>query len=241
MPSIGICDDEREVLDDMAGKIRRAFPAEELRLYTSGEEVLSDETGPDILFLDIQMPGADGMEVARRLREKKKHQILVFVTAMEEYVYQAFDVRAFHYLVKPFSDEKFQEVLSAAVKQWEEEHSKIANEPSPNRKQLLVKTKGICIRVFPEEILYAEVYNRKVILHKRDGDLEYYKRLSELETELGDAFARVHRSYLVRLECVEKYNAQTVTLEDGSQIPMAKQKYAGFVKRYLDYIAHGNL
>jgi len=237
MPSIGICDDEREALWDIAGKIQKTIPEAGLKLYHSGEEVLADETGTDILFLDIQMPGTDGMEVARRLREKKKRQILVFITALDEYVFQAFDVRAFHYLVKPFPEEKLKEVLLAAVKQWEEEFSKeTAKEVSSDRKQLLVKTRGTCIRVFQEEILYAEVYNRKVILHMRDGNLEYYKRLSELEEELGEDFARVHRSYLVRLECVEKYNASTVTLEDKSQIPMAKQKYAGFVKQYLDYM-----
>lgn len=237
MPSIGICDDEREVLKDIAEKIQKTIPQAKLKLYSSGEEVLSDKAGTDILFLDIQMPGTDGMTVARRLREYRKGQILVFLTALEEYVFQAFDVKAFHYLVKPFPEEKFQEVLLGAVRQWEEERVKeTAKDRFSDRKQLLVKTKGACIRVFPEEILYAEVYNRKVILHKRDGNLEYYKRLSELEAELGEDFARVHRSYLVRLECVEKYNAQTVFLEDKSQIPMAKQKYAGFVKKYLDYM-----
>lgn len=108
----------------------------------------------------------------------------------------------------------------------------------PKRKQLLVRSKGECIRVFLEDILYAEVYNRKVILHQREKTLEYYQRLSELESELGSGFVRVHRSYLVQLRCVERYNAKTIYLEDGSEIPIAKPKYAVFVKRYLDYIRH---
>ncbi len=68
MPSIGICDDEREALWDIAGKIQKTIPEAGLKLYHSGEEVLADETGTDILFLDIQMPGTDGMEVARNVR-----------------------------------------------------------------------------------------------------------------------------------------------------------------------------
>ena len=78
------------------------------------------EAKPDILFLDIQMPDKSGMETAMELRKKNKRTILIFVTALEEYVFQAFDVGAYHYLVKPFSEEKFAEVLQKAVKELEE-------------------------------------------------------------------------------------------------------------------------
>jgi len=69
--------------------------------FSSGEELLLSDKNIDILFLDIQMSGKDGMETARELRKKDKNMILIFVTAVEEYVFQAFDVGAFHYIVKP--------------------------------------------------------------------------------------------------------------------------------------------
>ncbi len=234
MVRIGICDDEKAVRERIASQMQALVPKDCLVLYASGEDVLAEQRQCDILFLDIQMPGTDGMTVAKKLRERNSRQILIFVTALKEYVYEAFDVKAFRYLVKPFSQKRLQEVLCAAV----EECGHMPAVSEPKRKQLLVRSKGECIRVFLEDILYAEVYNRKVILHQREKMLEYYQRLSELESELGSGFVRVHRSYLVQLRCVERYNAKTIYLEDGSEIPIAKPKYAVFVKRYLDYIRH---
>lgn len=234
MVRIGICDDEKAVRERIASQMQALVPKDCLVLYASGEDVLAEQRQCDILFLDIQMPGTDGMTVAKKLRERNSRQILIFVTALKEYVYEAFDVKAFRYLVKPFSQKRLQEVLCAAV----EECGHMPAVSGPKRKQLLVRSKGECIRVFLEDILYAEVYNRKVILHQREKTLEYYQRLSELESELGSGFVRVHRSYLVQLRCVERYNAKTIYLEDGSEIPIAKPKYAAFVKQYLDYIRH---
>ena len=88
-------------------KIKKLLPDAVIEKYLSGDELIASGCEPDILFLDIQMPGMDGMETARILRQKNEKMVLIFVTAVEEYVFQAFDVAAFHYLVKPFSDEKF--------------------------------------------------------------------------------------------------------------------------------------
>lgn len=117
---IAICDDQREVRELFEERIRRLYPEAELLLFSSGEQLLDSEKAPDILLLDIQMPGKNGMDTARELRKKNKNTILIFVTALEEFVFQAFDVGAFHYLVKPFHEKKFAEVLMRAAAQSEE-------------------------------------------------------------------------------------------------------------------------
>ena len=96
---IAICDDEKEIRDMLAEKIGKLYPQAGLSLYRSGEELLLAEKEPDILLLDIQMPGKNGMETAKELRRKNKKAIIIFVTALEDFVFQAFDVGAFHYLV----------------------------------------------------------------------------------------------------------------------------------------------
>lgn len=227
---IAICDDEESVRKILEEKIKQYNPNGETVSYSSGEQLLLAENPPDILFLDIQMPKKNGMEIARELRKKSEKMILIFVTAIEEYVFKAFDVGAFHYLVKPFSEEKFGEVIKRAIKQYEENNVDIQASESC----IWVKTRGTSTKVWIKDIIYAEVFNRKIILHKTDGDLEYYGKMSELEKQVGNAFFRSHRAYLIHFKYVEKYNATTIYLEKGTAI-MAKQNYPEFVKRYLKY------
>lgn len=155
-------------------KVKKLLPDAVVEKYLSGDDLISSGFKPDILFMDIQMPGKDGMETARIVRQNNKDMILIFVTAVEEYVFQAFDVGAFHYLVKPFSDDKFEEVVKRAIKTIRENSS---NEDDD--KYMMIQSEGSHIKVFLRDIVYAEVFNRKVIIHTRNADIEYYGKLQE--------------------------------------------------------------
>lgn len=235
---IGICDDEQEIRELLADRIQEfgLLKEKEIRLYSSGEELLQEEELPDILFLDIQMSGINGMDVARRIRRKNRRMILIFVTGLEEYVFQAFDVGAFHYLVKPFTEEKFDRVLTTAVEQYQEMEllEKQTGNQEENERCLLIKSGGTHRKVKISEIIYAEVFNRKIILHMLDGDFTYYGKMSELEEKVGEDFYRSHRAYLIHFKYVERYDASTIHLERGSAL-MAKKNYSEFVKKYLKY------
>lgn len=230
---IAICDDEKDIRELLGNKILCMYPEAELSFFQSGEELLAAKQDIDICFLDIQMPGINGMETARKLREKGQEMILIFVTALEEYVFQAFDVGALHYLVKPIDDEKLSEVLKKAAEQIASEQRQI------EEKYVMIHHNGIHQKVLIDTIAYAEVFNRKVVIHRQDGNgkedaIEYYGKLSELEKAVGEDFFRPHRAYLVNLKYVEKYDASTIWLEKGTVL-MAKQKFPEFVKKYMKY------
>ncbi len=228
-----ICDDEKNIQSLLKQKAKRFFAEKnipcEILCCDSGEEVLTlarQEGSIDLLFLDIQMPGRNGMEIARELRRRHKDILIIFVTALSDYVYEAFDVDALHYLVKPFTDEKLFQVLDKAVRQ--------TAEPTQPR-AILVKRGGLSTKILFSDIIYAEVFNRKVMLHTIHGDIEYYGKLTDLSEQAGADFYRTHRAYLVNLKYVEKYNASTVWLEQGTAL-LSKKQFSGFVQQYMQYI-----
>ena len=230
---IGICDDEKEIREMLRDKVQSLYPKADILLYASGEELLAGKL-PDVLLLDIQMQGKSGIETAKELRLIDEHLIIIFVTALEDYVFQAFDVDALHYLVKPFSEEKFSEVLRKAARQFADRKNRESGYTKKERPNLLITTGGKHIMVNFEDIVYAEVFDRKVMIHTMNEDIEYYGKLKELEEKAGDDFYRPHRAYLVNFNFIRKYDATTIYLEKGQAL-MAKQNYQGFVKSYLRY------
>lgn len=228
---IAICDDEKDARELIAAKVRELYPSEDIFVYSSGDEIINDAELTDILLLDIQMPGLNGMQTAEKMRQKHRETIIIFVTAIENYVFQAFDVGAFHYLVKPFSDSKFKEVLNNAAKQYQKKKMQPAK---IEEKNIIIKSGGIHIKINLDEVMYAEVFNRKIMIHKKNEDIEYYGKMSELESSAGSDFFRTHRAYLIHFKYVEKYDVSTVYLEKGKAL-MAKKNYPEFVKRYLKY------
>ena len=229
---IAICDDEKNIREFIAEKVKKQYAKADIVFFSSGEELLLYDKQIEILIIDIQMNGKNGMETARELRKKDKKVIIIFVTAIEDYVYQAFDVGAFHYLVKPIDDVKFADVFCRAVEEWEMQdiHTR-----QPEEKYVMINNGGIHSKVMLEDIVYAEVFNRKVVIHKLKDEIEYYGKLSDLEALAGDSFFRPHRAYLINFKYVEKYNATTIFLEKGTVL-MAKQNYPEFVKKYMKYI-----
>lgn len=234
--AIAICDDEKTIQQILKQDIKKICAdhdiACQITCYDSGEKMLelNKSQMPDILFLDIQMSGQNGMEIARRLRRQHKDTILIFVTALPEYVYEAFDVNAFHYLVKPFSERKLREVLGKALQQLQSRICRSETAPA-----ILVKRGGLSTKVFLSDIIYAEVFNRKVMLHTVNGDIEYYGKLTDLSEQAGADFYRSHRAYLVNFKYIERYNATTIWLEQGTAL-LSKKQFAEFVRQYMQYI-----
>ena len=228
---IAVCDDEKNIRALIGVKVAEQLPEAELIFFSSGEELLASDQQIDILFLDIQMAGINGMDAARELRKMDNSVILIFVTAVEEYVFQAFDVGAFHYLVKPIEHVKFVDVLRRAVNEW---HSRTPRGSEPEQKYVMISRNGVHSKVILDEIIYAEVFNRKVVIHKMDETIEYYGKMSDLEALAGDTFFRPHRAYLINFKYVVKYDASTIYMENGSVL-MAKQNYPEFVRKYMKY------
>lgn len=234
---LAICDDEKRIRDIIAESVKEVSEKIEIEFYADAKGILSASFDCDILFLDIQMPGIDGMGAARMLRSSGKKTVIVFVTALEDQVFNAFDVGAFNYIVKPFTKAKIIEVLNKAVKQAEDQRlvETAISELEEAGRTITVKSGGTNTRVILSEVQYAEIYDRRIILHmESSNDIEYYGRISDLENIAGKDFFRVHRAYLVNLGAVKSYDSKYVHMSDAD-IPVARGKYQELIRAYMSY------
>ena len=204
--------------------------------YASAGDCLADRREIDLLFLDIALnaAGPDGMALARQIREggPAARPVIIFVTGYERYVFDAFDVGAFQYLLKPVDEEKFAQVFARAAAQLE------AGRDTPAR-TLTLQSAGVSRTVPLDSIYYIESSNHKVVLRLKDGEFSCYAKIRDLEAELGDQFFRVHKGYLVNLAYVEGYGKTEVTLTNGEKLLISKYKYQDFVKTYLRFLKRG--
>jgi DNA-binding LytR/AlgR family response regulator len=197
------------------------------RTFSSGEELLSYDGQIDILFLDIQMNGMDGMETARKLRASKFRGFLIFITVLKEMVFQSFEVQAYDYLVKPVYDKQFEKTMERLY----------ASMQNASEDSLLVQ-KGYEGRIIrEEEIIFCEIIDRKIYLNLASGEVvDYYERIENLETKLGSHFFRCHRSYLINLKHLKGYKNGTACMDNGKEVPVSRLRSKEFSSVVLQYM-----
>lgn len=230
---IAICDDEEVIGKELCGMVKKYAKESSVSVFTDGASLLQ-ENGFDIVFLDIGMDGMNGMEVARRLREESRHVIIIFVTALKEYVFDSFEVGAFWYLLKPFEEEKLKLVLGRATEEWERNHA-------GKEKQIFVRTKNKNYVLPVRDILYLENQKRKILIHTRKEQITIYGTMAKMEEALGNGFYRCHRGYLVNFAYVAGYESESIRLINNETIYLARNKYQDFVMQYMRYLRNGGV
>ena len=240
MIRIAICDDEANTRAYLSSLIRAQSCPCEIVEYASAGDCLADTQEVDLLFLDIELApsgsGLDGMALARTIRERATgpQPVIIFVTGYERYVFDAFDVGAFQYLLKPVDEEKFAQVFARAVEQI------MSNRENPQKGPVLTLQSANASKTVPlDSIYYIESSNHKVELHLKDGEFACYAKIGDLELELQDQFFRIHKGYLVNLSYVAGYSKTEVTLTNGERLLLSKYKYQDFVKAYLHFLKKG--
>ncbi len=232
MINIAVVDDEKYIRNQVKAWIGKIEGDYRVDTYAAGEEFLRTGRYYDIIFLDIQMDGLNGIETARELREQHKESLLIFITGVKEYVFEAFDVAAFHYLLKPISEDRFRDVFSRAI-------SEVKKQGKETQKRLFIKTRNRNYSLNRNDIVFIESRGKKVEIHTCAEIIAAYGSIGELEKELEEVFYRCHRGYLVNLAFVVQYTTDRITLSTGEELILSKERYGEFVKMYLRYLKNG--
>ncbi len=227
---IAICDDEKQICELLKERIHKYYFAKDIEFhiltFESGDQVLEHDLDQiDVLFLDVDMPGRNGMDTARAIREQNKDMLIIFLTAYSEFVFESFKVEAFRYLVKPVSNQELGETLDAIEQRFYEEEERF---------NFQFQNEMYSIRY--SDIIYIEGMRDKIWFYCKNDVYRWRGTLKNLEEMLKEkGFFQVHRSYIINMNKIQKYNSQMVLLEGGHEVPVSKYRLNEFKEEYIKF------
>lgn len=219
---IALCDDapaDRALVDGLVHRwAEGAGHTIQLAAFASAEQFLfhyAEENDYDILLLDVEMGGMDGVALAKEIRKQNEAVQIVFITGYSDYIAEGYEVAALHYLMKPVREEKLFSVLDRA-----------AEKAAKNERVLHLLTGGEMIQLPIHKLRYAEVMGNYVTLHAGE-EITVKMTLSELESQLDERFYRAGRSLLVNLTQISRVTKTEIRLLDGTAIHLPRGAYEG--------------
>jgi len=239
-----IVDDEKPARDELA-YLLKGFP--EISVVGQGKNgveavALIKEHSPDLVFLDVQMPGLDGFGVLKKLMDRKlKMPYIIFATAYDNYAVQAFEVNAVDYVLKPFDKGRIAKAIQRAKKMMDAKSSpterletllgQLGGAKPSQPVKLLIKSQQRLLLVDAEEVAYASIEDGLITVVAKDIEgSSNYRTIEELQASLdSDVFWRAHRSYLVNINHIKEVvpwfkSSYVLKMDDKkqSEIPVSR-------------------
>lgn len=243
MYQIALCDDEITELDKTE-KMLQSYQKDdteyefEICRFKNAEQLLevikNQNYMPDLLFLDIYMPGKLGTEVAKELRDMGNNSKIIFLTTSVNHALEAFRVDAAQYLVKPVLEKNLFFVLNRLLKEIERER----------KKYLLLRIDGKICRVALQDIVYCEAQRKYQHLYLTDGTCALLRlTMTEIYKMLSDyvEFVKVGVSYIVNLEHIGNLNSQELQLDNGEKLHLPRGAYQPLKEQYFQYYCRGGI
>ena len=239
MIKIAFCDDDMEVLHQMNELLDR-YQVERnedipYAAFQSPFELLTEiEKGirPDILFLDVVMPGQNGMDVAKEIRQYDTNMKIIFLTSSPEFAVESYSVGAYFYQLKPIWEESFFRLMDAVLAECEKK----------KKNSLILRSKDGITRIDLQQLEYCEVLGRKLLFHLENGAvLESAGSLDDLAGQLMQYsnFFRPHRSFLVNMEYIQNISSRSIKMVNDAEIPIPHGKCSEVKNTYMEYAFNG--
>jgi DNA-binding LytR/AlgR family response regulator len=232
MLRVAICDDQPIFVERLNEQLSTYADQNEaviaIHRFSSGIELLSYNEPYDLLFLDIDMPELDGMAVAKILRNQNAPALIVFVSSHKEHVFNAFEVKAFRFLVKPTQQADVDAVIAQALQ-----------EIQVNKPNLIVVELSSCklIQLPTADILYIEALGKSTYIRTVNESYETRMPLKHFEQTLClQDFYRTHKSYLVNLKQVQSHTQQEIIMLSGDKVHLSRLKVSAFKKAFIQVL-----
>lgn len=232
------CDDDHFVLNEMNALFDQYCAERDQEIacmvFHSPLELLAEiEKGThfNILFLDVIMPGQNGINVAKEIRQYDHTVKIIFLTSSSEFAVESYTVDAFFYYVKPIKAEVFYRLMDTAISQCEKER----------QGGLILRCKNGITRIALEKLVYCEVIRHTLVFHLENGmKRESMGSLDELSSELSQYgnFMRPHRSFLINMDHIQSISYKAITLDNLEKIPIPHGKCSEVKNLYLEYVSN---
>ena len=225
-----ICDDEAKYVNELKVHVqeymKNHFIQCSIDTSSSPKEVLKKNETYDLVFLDIQMPEINGLEIAHKLKERNSKVVIFFVTAFNKYQDDAMDLQIFRFFEKPFDVKRLYSSLDKAMEYIDGSYVDVFVQNNTEHTRILV-----------DDIIYIKRDNRKNYLFTKDNTYIIRESIMEWSNKLPTTFFYlVHKSFLVNLHYVTKYNYTELFLNGTIRVPIASRKQAEFHKFWFDYL-----
>jgi two-component system, LytTR family, response regulator AlgR len=233
-----VVDDEPLARERLSHLVEETPAAELAGVASSGEEalLLAGRLRPEVVLLDIRMPGMDGLEAARHLARMPEPPAVIFTTAFEQHALAAFDAQAAGYLLKPVRPEKLAEALERARRPTRAQLARIAEGTGGPRTRIAVRARDE-LRLIPVEDISCFVAEQKYTTLRHRGGMELIEEpLKALEEEFASGFVRIHRNSLVAIAHVEALERDAeghhvVRLRGGTSLPVSRRLASDVARR----------
>lgn len=219
--TIGICDDCTQQVELLAGFLHACGDYGEFHVIHASEPVAFWEKlktdRPALVFLDVDMDGMNGIVLGEKIRALYENTVIIYITGYVKYAFKAFELRAFHYLLKPVTMEQFHQVLSEALTYIQKEDAGKAN------RKLSIQNKGELLILPYQDIWYFEKIGHKIKICVPSREVFYYDNFSSLLTGLdGDAFVQCHQGYIANVDKIRAFRDKTLYLDGNVQLPVSR-------------------
>lgn len=230
---IAVCDNDKNFLNSMETLLNKAWQGNDhvITCYSSGaklwEECGQKKVSFDVIFMDIEMEGMDGITLGKKLKELDEEMLLIFLTNYSEYAVRGYEAKAFRYLLKPVNEQMLKNIMAEI--QQERSRKQVLHIPGDGEELLLPLSK----------VLYLESREKYTTIYV-DGQ-KYLTRnsLNDYEQQLkSKGFCRIHRKYLVNLYRVSRWSSHQLEI-DGKELPISRRREKEFREQFYGYLEKG--